>query len=521
MVIAPCVSLLSILPDGLSAIELVEPDLPIQDILGCRAILLQTSLAYSDDKQRLKSLVPIREHIHTSSPPSPLLFHPLSKYFHSVLDLHKKYRGAAQNNARVNQITSNLGNLHQLLQLELHPENPDLAHPCNHEIEVKYIIGLFTAVGLHPIPNPELLIQQGMAHFHYFNNPILESLQQLFWIKCHIGDYAAAQMHAHEAQEIGQLSGNLLMEAGALDNEIGGQMDTGVIAHLAEAHLVKSEYREARKIHLELFQKYSSWQSPYGLACALSNIATVDVMVGADALEVQQNLGNAKKKFSDLGMIGEVNRCEAVMADLCLQEGNAMVANESLQQCLKSALGKDSSAVSYCLERLADVNRWTSTTINLSCRWPVIYLAQAYKTQEKLAVHKALCFIGDVLLSQGDEDTAYNLFIVALEGFTYMDVHRSRADCMLCLGDIEKDRGQLVKAVDHWKMARPLFEQSSQAKDMAQIDIRLASVDQTVFNTHQKTLALLDKLEAPTTSLGQLFIHNMGLKSEELMAVEC
>ncbi|KAJ7121538.1 hypothetical protein C8R44DRAFT_736331 [Mycena epipterygia] len=578
-------SLLSILPDGLSGIELVEPDLPIQDILGCRATLLRTSLAYSDDKQRLKSLMPIREHIHTSSPPSPLLFRPLSKYFYLVLDLHKKYRGAAQNNARVNQITSNLGNLDQLLQLELHPENPDLTHvvdhilalnyfsrimgrggftlmdsipaifpqPCNHQMEVKYIVGLFIGVESHRIDNPELLIQQGMAHFNHLNDPVLEcnfyigvghyyrqcannisaatqfyekvlsltrfcgtsrqqhgvhfaALQQLFWIKRHIGDYAVAQMHAHEAQEIGRLSGDLLMEAEALDNEIvcltalgdlketvalgqrarellqlcgmqGGQIDNGVMAHLAEAHLVKSEYREARKIHLELSQKYSSLQSPYGLACSLSNIAAVDVMAGADALEVQQNLENAKRKFSDLGMIGAVNRCEIVVADLCLREGNEMVANESLQQCLKSALGKDSSAVSYCLERLADVDRWTSTTINLSCRWPVIYLAQAQKTQEKLAVHKALCFMGDVLLSQGDKDTAYNLFIVALERFTYMDVHRSRANCMLRLGDIAKYRGQLAKAVDHWKMARPLFKRSSQAKDMAQIDIRLASVD--------------------------------------------
>ncbi|KAJ7115227.1 hypothetical protein C8R44DRAFT_794269, partial [Mycena epipterygia] len=55
-----------------------------------------------------------------------------------------------------------------------------------------------------------------------------------------------------------------------------------------------------------------------------------------------------------------------------------------------------------------------------------------------------------------------------------MDVHRGRGDCMLRLGDIAKNRGDLVKAAELWKEARPLFEKSSQAKDMAKIDTRLA-----------------------------------------------
>ncbi|KAJ7089087.1 hypothetical protein C8R44DRAFT_958235 [Mycena epipterygia] len=617
-------SLLSILPDGLSNIELIESDLPIQDILGCRATLLRTSLAYSDDKQRLKSLVPIREHIYTFSPPLPSLFRPLSKYFHVVLDLYKKYDGDAQNNTRVHQIKSNLGNLHQLLQLELHPENPDLAHvvdyilalnyfsrimgrsgftlmdsipavfpqPCDYQIEVKYIVELFAAVGSHAVTNPGLLIQQGMAHFHHLNDPVLEcnfyitvgyyyhqcennisaaaqfyekalslarlcgtsdayfaALQQLVWVKSSTGDHSAAQLYAHEAQEISRLSGNLHMEARSLGNEIvcltalgdlkktvalgqrarellrlcgmqGGEIDNGVMAHLGETHLMKSEYQEARRVYVELWQKFSSEQASYGIARTLLNIARIDVMICADSLEVQHNLEDAKKKFNDLGMIGGVNRCELLMAELYLRESNIIAANRLLQQCLKSAWGQDSFAVSYCLEKLAEVDCWTSTTINWSS-WPVIYLAQAQKTRDKLALHKALCFIGDVLLFKGDEYTAHNLFVVALEGFTYMDVHRSRADCMLRLGDIAQHRGQLVKAVKLWKMAHPLFERSSQAKDMAQIDIRLASLDQILFNTHQKTLALLDRLEAPTTSLGQLSIHNTGSKSEKLMAAEC
>ncbi|KAJ7451874.1 P-loop containing nucleoside triphosphate hydrolase protein, partial [Mycena latifolia] len=80
-------SLLSILPDGLSNVELVQSKLSIQDVMTCKATLLATSLAYVDDKRRLKSLVPIREHMQCFYPPSPLLIHPLQKYFHELLGL--------------------------------------------------------------------------------------------------------------------------------------------------------------------------------------------------------------------------------------------------------------------------------------------------------------------------------------------------------------------------------------------------------------------------------------------------
>ncbi|KAJ7434677.1 P-loop containing nucleoside triphosphate hydrolase protein, partial [Mycena latifolia] len=74
-------SLLSILPDGLSNVELLQSGLPVPDILTCKAVLLQTSLAYTDSK-RLKVLVPIREYMQHIHPPSPSLVRPLRKHFH-------------------------------------------------------------------------------------------------------------------------------------------------------------------------------------------------------------------------------------------------------------------------------------------------------------------------------------------------------------------------------------------------------------------------------------------------------
>ncbi|KAJ7456243.1 P-loop containing nucleoside triphosphate hydrolase protein [Mycena galericulata] len=74
-------SLLSVLPDGLSDVELLQTNLPIQDILACKTILLGTSLAFVDNKKRLKSLVPIREHMQYFHPVPPSLVQSLRNIF--------------------------------------------------------------------------------------------------------------------------------------------------------------------------------------------------------------------------------------------------------------------------------------------------------------------------------------------------------------------------------------------------------------------------------------------------------
>ncbi|KAJ7907793.1 P-loop containing nucleoside triphosphate hydrolase protein, partial [Mycena leptocephala] len=74
-------SLLSMLPDGLSDVELVQSKLPIDNILSCKAALICTSLAYSDEHKQLKVLVPIREYVQKIQPPGDHLIQPLLKHF--------------------------------------------------------------------------------------------------------------------------------------------------------------------------------------------------------------------------------------------------------------------------------------------------------------------------------------------------------------------------------------------------------------------------------------------------------
>lgn len=118
-------SLLSILPDGISDLELVQINPPIRSILTCKAVLLATALAYQDDRRRLRSLMPVREHVQHFFPPSQILTQSVCGHFNSLLKLYRKYRGE-QLQPIVNQINQNLGNLQEVLKRGLQTDNPNL-----------------------------------------------------------------------------------------------------------------------------------------------------------------------------------------------------------------------------------------------------------------------------------------------------------------------------------------------------------------------------------------------------------
>ncbi|KAJ6479678.1 P-loop containing nucleoside triphosphate hydrolase protein, partial [Mycena sanguinolenta] len=119
-------SLLSLLPDGISDAELVQSRLPIDNILACKAALIRTALAYSDKHKRLKVLVPIREYIHKFQPPEGYLVRHLLKHFQELLELYEQYQGTQMGSVAVAQISLNLANIQNVLQNGLQQNHPDL-----------------------------------------------------------------------------------------------------------------------------------------------------------------------------------------------------------------------------------------------------------------------------------------------------------------------------------------------------------------------------------------------------------
>ncbi|KAJ6603372.1 hypothetical protein DFH09DRAFT_1124279 [Mycena vulgaris] len=573
-------SLLSILPDGLSDVELLQSELPIKDILGCKSILLRTSLASNDSQGRLKSLVPIREYMKHVYPASYPVIRPLRKYFHLLLDLYLKFSGTERVAGRVHRITLNLGNLHQVLLHGLHSDNPDLrdtikcimalnnfnrhtghsghalmdnipailpsAYDSN--LEASFIMELFGSQMYHSAGNPEQLIARATVLFSQISDPSLQSrfhgslghyylyhqknvpeaikaldkavlladpfedtllhlsaLNTIAGIRCTLGEYSAAQVHAVEAQRLAQLSGSLYMEAQALWTEAiccrdlgnykasiplchrarkllelcgmgGGYLDQSIITSEAELHLLKSEYAQARHIHADVVQQTRN-EDAFKYALSLLNLAEIDVMIGTTE-NVRESLDNAKEILNARGNVTVMNFCEMLEGDLHFRQRDIWTAKTVFEKCLHLAWKTDNQTTLYGLERLADVTRWTVDGSN-AVIWPVIYLVYTHKVRNKRGLYKALQFLGDSFLVQKDKHTAQSLLLVALEGLTQMDIHHSRGQCMLHLGDIAQGEGNLAKAIKLWKAARPLFELSLQAKEISQIDTRLAAVNQS------------------------------------------
>ncbi|KAJ7482615.1 hypothetical protein FB451DRAFT_1442082 [Mycena latifolia] len=353
-------------------------------------------------------------------------------------------------------------------------------------------------------------------------------LNQLADIKWGTGDYSAGRKHAYESQRLARISGSLLAEAHALRLESmcwyalgnynhstvlmkraryllglcamsGSQLDNAILSAQGEVLLLKSEYVEAQSIHTEILHAVPIEQHPHNHALTLLTMAQIDVEVGALRDRVHRNIDTAKQLFSHVGSsIGPI-LCDITTAALYQNEMNLLRAKGLFQTCLKSVWGKYTDAVSYCLERLGNASLWLAMD-HASSNWTVIFLGHSIKLKKKLQIHKALQFLEDVYLRDGDQQTATSLFTVALEGFTQMDVHRSRAECMLRLGDMSELHGELPKAAELWKTARPLFAQSSQAKHVAHIDDRLTRIS-NLLEHHPESSIHLSALNTPVTHL--------------------
>jgi hypothetical protein len=108
-------SVLSMLPDGLSEHDLIQMRLPIPQILACKSTLIRTSLAFIDKDHQLKVLVPIREHVLSVYPPTNALKIKLCQYFHELLNLWNQFQYVNPTDTDiVAQILRNLGNFNSV-----------------------------------------------------------------------------------------------------------------------------------------------------------------------------------------------------------------------------------------------------------------------------------------------------------------------------------------------------------------------------------------------------------------------
>jgi hypothetical protein len=200
-------SLLSMLPDGLSDVELVQSKFPIANILGCRAALICTALAYSDEHKRLKVLVPIREYMQKIQPPGDHLIRPLLKHFQELPEFFMEYQGNQTSSSTVARMSSNYSNIQTVLQNGLQQGHPDLVNsiycachlndvsqrigqgpiyliqqiqnvlPCprDHHLETCFVVECLTSQ-MYSICNQEILAFDAQEHFKEFDDPDLKCM---------------------------------------------------------------------------------------------------------------------------------------------------------------------------------------------------------------------------------------------------------------------------------------------------------------------------------------------------------
>ncbi|KAK7022525.1 hypothetical protein R3P38DRAFT_2532738, partial [Favolaschia claudopus] len=335
----------------------------------------------------------------------------------------------------------------------------------------------------------------------------LQSIAQIDW---KIGNYVMGQRHASEAHRLARLSGNLYQEGKGLwvdamctrdlgDHDValkllhrsrnclarcglaGGRTDAVVMNSLAELHLSKSEYSEAYQIHTNMVQDAVLAMNKHTYGYCLLNTAQIDVIIGTPANEVQLKIDELKGIFTT-SEYATAQITEMVSAVLSLREGNEAHAGSTLTKYFHKFFGIAAELALYAIEKLAYGD--SSKTFG----WAVVYLSYAFKLKKKLTLHKALACIGQIYLAQHDRATAHNLLTVALDGFIQMGVHHDRARCLLYLGNIAEQEGNVGKATDLWTKARPLFEKCLQSKDVEKIDAQLAKLVEEKVTTKEECM---------------------------------
>ncbi|KAF8199368.1 hypothetical protein K438DRAFT_1933403 [Mycena galopus ATCC 62051] len=434
---ADLLSLMSLLSDGISDMDLAHSKPPIQDLLKCKSTLLRTSLAYVGSAGEFKVLTPIREYIERVRPPSPALVRPLRAHFSSLLKLWRSRIDlyGADEKELTTRLVSNLGNLNSLLEHGLKCDPLDLR-----------------------------LTMECVMLFSHLNRPRSHGLSPL------------------------------LLGLPKRLNELTWMNIEAVI------YVIRTEYVKARAIHKIILRCTSPLHSPSQYANGLVNIALLDVVTGVSAETVTRNLDAAESIYQNTLKLPDKFECALARADLQLREGHKPAARAEYIRLFSATRSENHPLACYCLLRRADSTNPVHNATEIA-RWAVVLVSFIIRasTQDMLVPYEALRCFGDVLAEQGMDDTALNVLTVALNGLTWMDVHMSKARCLQSIGDLHMRRGEFSKASKFWTEARPQFELSSQAKSVLGIDSRLAALGHHQAKLDQ--LSKMNVLDLPVAEL--------------------
>ncbi|KAJ7112025.1 hypothetical protein C8R43DRAFT_153306 [Mycena crocata] len=594
-------SVLAMLPDGLTDSDLLQSTLPMTNILASKSTLIGTSLAYVDAKGRLKALVPIREHVLAFHAPSADLKLALREHFYKILDLWSKF-DHLQLGSIVSAIATNLGNMNSTFRDALEMPNAEDTIPTfesilhlnrfyvntrhasvplmlalsdkvvnwkTHPIYGRYLVELFYSAMDSPIQDAETQINAGNQYFEHadalkaanwyhalsfyhryqtldvrqaleksrtalkladsIGHPTTvgqKALHDISLILTNGGNQVEGQIHAERSLDYAKYLGDIHGQAKALAVQAfccltscdfrrnrdlcksarelldiiglkGSSTDLQLMATEAAVHYMKTEYAEARQIYASVIDGHPPGQAPsHRITLSHINLAAIDVMLGAESGTIRQHLDIALHHLTTTISYprGLIIR-DMASAELDLREGNTTEARLKFLRCFSSGFSEEGTAV--CLTQLADVGHQMHD-VETTMRWSGIFLAFALKNKNKLSTMHALRCLGKIMVAQGDDATAISLFVIALNAFTFMDVHRWRGECMVQMGDIYLRKGDQQKSLALYTTAMPLFQRSSQIKDVETVNEKISAVNAHVAEESAKLFAQLETIHPPS-----------------------
>ncbi|KAJ7067361.1 hypothetical protein C8F01DRAFT_665982 [Mycena amicta] len=577
-------SLVSLLPDGISDSDLLQSQIPIPDILKCKSTLIRTSLAYIGYGGHLRVLAPIREYVRKTRPPSLSTLRPLRARFHEVIllwDAFMHRRSLVTD--LLPRLLSNMGNMQQLLVDGLDRDSVDLnitvrtiislnllrrvmgrgvtglmdrLPPFLEQLQDDFLFALYTtevfaAWQFSPVPDDvEKSVEQGLEHCRAVPDRKLEAglsnVVAEYYLDCagsvpkalvffnHAldlaaeygetvpearacggialaewfrGNYQESIRRASQQQKIGtatantnaQISGCRLQamaftalgqfkqsaqrltegrEVIEYNNLQGSEVDHMFMNSEADVFQLKTEYLEARHIQALIVSKTSRALSPVTHAYALVNVAYLDTMLGAPLETVQSSLDAAIDTFHAAKYPRGIDACDVYQADLYLREHDVVRARAEFIRLYGELCKKDTELACCCLVRLADpTHALPMHSLDETARWAAVFLAYNLRvpsaTRNSLTVNQSLRCFGDVLARQGNDADALSVLEAALEGFTRMDIHQSRAECMRTMADIYLRRDDANRWREFLTTAMDLFERSQQWSKVALLEERL------------------------------------------------
>jgi hypothetical protein len=190
------------LPDGLLDMDLIHSKLPLANILQCKTALKARALAYSDENNRLKVLMPVREYMQQHWPPRDHLVRSVLEYFQELLEFYVEFIGTQSNSSAVSRIAGNFSNIQNVVQWGLDPRHADLSDSIycacylnrwrrlnsqthtylihkihdilpqlnDHRLQVYVITEILASWHYYKISDPDILISQGIEHSEHLND---------------------------------------------------------------------------------------------------------------------------------------------------------------------------------------------------------------------------------------------------------------------------------------------------------------------------------------------------------------